>query len=75
MQRVGLLPTSVAFLAHSNDNKIHFSFYSLLCTVDELVFVGSLEARLHSFIVPQLLRVVKELLSRRDEISEKAHRK
>lgn len=54
------------FLAHSNDNKIYFSFYSLLCTVDELVFIGSLKARLHSFVVPQLLRVIKELLSRRD---------
>lgn len=54
------------FLAPSNDNKMYFSLYSLLCTVDELVFVGSLKARLHSFVVPQLLGVIKELLSRRD---------
>lgn len=35
---------------------------SLLCAVDELVLVGPLEAGLHSFVVPQLLRVIKELL-------------
>ncbi len=38
---------------------------SLLCTVDELVLIGPLEARLHSFVVPQLLCVIKELLRKR----------
>lgn len=47
----------------------------LLCTVDELVFVGSLVACLHSFIVPQLLRMIKELLSRRDTTFENDARK
>lgn len=35
---------------------------SLLCTVDELVFIGPLKACFHSFVVPQLLCVIKELL-------------
>lgn len=35
---------------------------SLLCAVDELVFVGPLEAGFHSLVVPQLLGVIEELL-------------
>lgn len=38
---------------------------SLLCTVDELVLIGPLKACLHSFVVPQLLCVIKELLRKR----------
>lgn len=34
----------------------------LLCTVNQLVLVGSLKAGLHPLIVPQLLHVIKELL-------------
>lgn len=34
----------------------------LLCTVDQLVLVGSLKAGLHPLIIPQLLHVIKELL-------------
>lgn len=47
------------------------SWNLLLCTVDELVFVGSLKARLHSFVIPQLLRMIKELLGRRENTSER----
>lgn len=36
--------------------------YSLLCAVDELVFVGALIAGLHSVVVPQLLSMLEELL-------------
>lgn len=36
--------------------------YSLLCAVNELVLVGALEARLHAFIVPELLGMFEELL-------------
>lgn len=38
---------------------------SLLCTVDELVLIGPLKAGLHSFVVPKLLCVIKELLRKR----------
>lgn len=38
------------------------SLNSLLCTVDELVFIGPLKACFHSFVVPQLLCMIKELL-------------
>lgn len=47
---------------------------SLLCTVDELVLIGPLEARLHSFVVPQLLCVIKELLEKRGENVKKRAR-
>lgn len=47
-------------------SELHKMYYeglnSLLCTVDELVFIGPLKACFHSFVVPQLLCVIKELL-------------
>ena len=46
-------------------------FNSLLCTVDELVLIGPLKACLHSFVVPQLLCVIKELLRKEKEKSIK----
>lgn len=48
-------------------NSDAFAGLLLLCAVDELVFVGSLEARLHSFVVPQLLCVIKELLQKKEK--------
>lgn len=46
---------------------------SLLCTVDELVLIGPLEAGLHSFVVPQLLCVIKELLEEGEESVRRLH--
>lgn len=46
-------------------------FNSLLCTVDELVLIGPLKACLHSFVVPQLLCVIKELLRKEKDESIK----
>lgn len=34
----------------------------LLCAVDQLVFIGPLKARLHAFIIPKFLHMIKEFL-------------
>lgn len=72
MQQVGAPASQPAWLPGSQEpQQIRLETVSLLlCTVDELVFVGSLVACLHSFVVPQLLRMVEELLSRRDTTFE-----
>lgn len=54
-------------LSPKSYHKIYFkSLNSLLCAVDELVLIGPLKACLHSFIVPQLLCVIKELLGKKN---------
>lgn len=62
-QQPGNAPTPLApRLEPLNGTKIKWNKNSLLCAVDELVFVGPLEASFHAFVVPQLLCVIKELL-------------
>ena len=45
----------------------------LLCAVYQLVFVGPLKARLHAFIVPKLLHVIKEFLKSEKVTKKEAH--
>lgn len=53
-------------LVQTTPEHVLWCLHLLLCTVDELVLIGPLKARLHSFIIPQLLCVIKELLRKRE---------